>query len=117
MTLRERQSAFTSLVARLILFGELQGYAFTFGEAYRSPEEATRLAAEGKVKAIRKSLHCDRLAIDLNLFKDGIWLTKSEDYTPLGEWWEAQSTVDFECAWGGRFEDGNHFSAAFQGRK
>lgn len=115
MTLREKQSSFALLVARLINEIHRRGYQCTFGEAYRSPEEAARLAAAGK--GIVKSLHCDRLAIDLNLFKDGAYFGDTEAYKPFGEWWEAQSTTEIQCAWGGRFHDGNHFSVAHGGRK
>ena len=57
-----------------------------------------------------RSQHKRRLAIDLLLFKDGKYLTDTKDYAPLGLWWEQQGG-----AWGGRFEDGNHFSLAYQG--
>ena len=40
MTLREKQSAFVRLVAELIQQATAQGTELTFGEAYRSPEEA-----------------------------------------------------------------------------
>lgn len=115
MTLREKQSWFVVLVARLIDEATRRGYALTFGEAWRSPEEAARLAKIGK--GIKASLHTQRLAVDLNLFIDGVYQTKSEAYRPLGEWWEAQSTTEITCAWGGRFNDGNHFSIAHAGRK
>src|SRR5689334_17191417 len=114
MTLREKQSAFVVLVAKLIQHATEQGYALTFGEAYRSPEEAARLAKAGK--GIEKSLHTSRLAIDLNLFKDGVYLADTAAYKPLGEWWEAQGSPGLECCWGGRFKDGNHFSIAHMGR-
>jgi len=52
------------------------------------------------------SLHYKRLAIDLNLFKDGVWLKKSEDHKPLGDYWES---LDPQNRWGGRFSDGNHY--------
>lgn len=115
MTLRQKQSAFTRLVAHLILHAYRQGYELTLGEAYRSPEEAARLEKAGK--GIKASLHTQRLAIDLNLFKDGRFLTSSEDYRPLGLWWEQQSTEGYECCWGGTFADGNHFSISHGGRK
>lgn len=115
MTLREKQSAFAILVAQLIQHAFGMGYAVTFGEAYRSPEEAARLAKLGK--GITKSLHTQRLAIDLNLFKAGQYLSTTEAHRPLGEWWEAQSTPEVTCAWGGRFSDGNHYSLAHGGRK
>jgi hypothetical protein len=115
MTLSRKQSAFAVLVARLILFSESQGYGLTFGEAYRSPEEAARLAQAGK--GIAQSLHTKRLAIDLNLFIKGVYQSESGAYRVLGEWWERHGTDDLTCCWGGRFNDGNHFSVAHDGRK
>lgn len=113
--LREKQSIFVKLVAKLINEATVRGYEFTFGEAYRSPAEAERLNKLGL--GIKNSLHTVRLAIDLNLFKDGEFLTRTEDYRELGEWWEELSSSDYECVWGGRFQDGNHFSIAHGGRK
>lgn len=115
MNLREKQSAFAELVAYLILEATRRGYRITFGEAYRSPEEAARLAKAGK--GIANSLHTQRLAIDLNLFKNGVYLTSTAAHRPLGEWWESQSNSEIECCWGGRFNDGNHYSVAHGGRK
>lgn len=115
MTLREKQSVFALRVARLLQKAHALGYDVTFGETYRSPEEAARLAALGK--GIKTSLHTQRLAIDLNLFKDGVYLSSTEAHRPLGEWWEGQSSDGVECAWGGRFNDGNHYSIAHGGRR
>lgn len=115
MTLREKQSIFVNLVAELINHAQSLGFALTFGETFRSPEEASRLAKLGK--GIKNSLHTSRLAIDLNLFRDGKYLTKTEDHQVLGEWWEAQSFADIKCCWGGRFNDGNHYSIEHEGRK
>lgn len=115
MKLRQKQSIFAELVAELILKAFDLRYEVTLGEAWRSREEAERLASIGL--GSKKSLHCDRLAIDLNLFKNGKYLTKTEDYTELGEWWESQSTDEYTCCWGGRFMDGNHFSVGHGGRK
>lgn len=115
MTLREKQHAFARLVAALIQRADLCGYEVTLGEAYRSKEEAERLAKLGK--GIKNSLHTLRLAIDLNLFKDGKYLTSTEDYRELGEWWESLSTDELICVWGGRFGDGNHFSVMHGGRR
>jgi hypothetical protein len=111
LTLREKQSLFVVLVGQLIAKATADGYDLTFGEAYRSPEEAARLSKAGK--GIAKSLHTVRLAVDLNLFKDGAWLTTSEAHQPLGEWWEQLHPL---CRWGGRFKDGNHYSLTHEGR-
>ena len=113
MTLGEKQRLFTKLVGMLIEFAYANGYELTFGDAYRSPEQAKQNAAAGK--GIVNSLHCERLAIDLNLFRHGKYLTDSADYKPLGEFWES---LGADCAWGGRFTrpDGNHFSIRHAGR-
>jgi hypothetical protein len=93
MSLRERQSLFVRMVARLIDYADALGYELTFGDAY---------ATSGHVAG---SFHYSRLAIDLNLFKGGKYLTETEDHKPLGEFWEAIGGT-----WGGRFRDGNHYS-------
>lgn len=115
MTLRDKQSVFVLLIADLIQHAYSLGYQLTFGETYRSPEEAARLAKAGL--GIKASLHTQRLAVDLNLFKDGKYLSASNAYRPLGEYWEGQSGTEYDCCWGGRFGDGNHFSIAHGGRK
>lgn len=115
LTLRQKQSIFVGIVAELIVFARSHGYELTFGETYRSPEEADRLAKLGK--GVKKSLHTIRLAIDLNLFKNGIYLSSTESHRILGEWWEDQSDVEYTCTWGGRFGDGNHYSITHNGIK
>jgi hypothetical protein len=104
MTLRQKQSLFVFLIARLILFANENKLELTFGEAYRSPEEAKRQSKLGK--GIENSLHIKRLAVDLNLFKDGKYLSSTESHRILGEWWERQHPL---CRWGGRWNDGNHY--------
>lgn len=102
------QQLFAQDVARLIIFAKSKGYEVTLGEAYRTKEQAALDAEHGT--GIRSSLHCERLAIDLNLFSNGKYLTETPDYAVLGEFWESLSK---EHCWGGRFRsrpDGNHFS-------
>jgi len=110
MTLGQKQRKFAFMVAKLIEWAYESGYEVTFSECYRSPEEAKRNAKLGK--GIANSLHTQRLAVDLNLFKDGVYLTRSEDYRPLGIYWESLGGT-----WGGRFNDGNHFSLEHNGVK
>jgi len=110
VTLGDRQRKFTRMVALLIQYAYERGYELTFGEAWRTPEQAQRNAEAGT--GIANSLHCDRLAVDFNLFKDGEYLTQTEDHRELGEFWES-----IGGAWGGRFNDGNHYSLAYRGRK
>ena len=95
--LRQRQTEFAKQVPRLINQAFAFGYEVTLGDAYRPPH-ADYGASNSK--------HKKRLAIDLNLFKNGAYLRKTEDHRPLGEWWERQGGI-----WGGNFErrDGNHY--------
>lgn len=115
MTLREKQSLFAKLVPRLIDKAYELGFEITLGEVWRSEYAATEYA-RNKL-GIKASLHRDKLAIDINLFKDGKYLKSSEAHRPLGEWWENQSTLEYTCTWGGRFKDGNHYSLLHEGRK
>ncbi len=115
LTLLQKQKIFAQLVSKLIREAVSRGYEITFGEAYRTPEQAALNAAKGI--GIKNSLHTQRLAIDLNLFKENAFLVTTKDHQPLGEWWEAQSTDEYQCAWGGRFGDANHYSIAHEGRK
>lgn len=111
LTLRQKQSKFAVMVASLISQAIAMGFDVTLGEAYRSPQEAARLAKLGK--GIKNSLHTKRLAIDLHLFKNGKLLTRTDYYLPLGIWWEVQQGG----SWGGRFNDGGHFSLEHNGIK
>jgi len=97
MTLREKQSLFASLIPKLILYIYEQGYEVTLGDAY---------AKDGHSK---NSKHYDRLAMDLNLFLSGKYLTSTDDHRFAGVYWK---TLHPECTWGGDFrrEDGNHYS-------
>jgi hypothetical protein len=112
-TLGEKQRRFTKLVAQLITWAYANGYELTLGDAFRSAEQAKANAASGA--GIANSLHCERLAIDLNLFKFGQYLSDSAAYKPLGDYWK---TLGDDCAWGGDFKrpDGNHFSIRHGGR-
>jgi hypothetical protein len=108
MKLIEKQQLFTKLVAQLIIQANSLGYELTLGDAYRDPRlhgEFGNKLGYGKAK----SLHKLRLAIDLNLFRNGKYLTQTSSHLILGEWWEAQHSL---CRWGGRFKvpDGNHYS-------
>lgn len=93
MSLGDEQRKFTKKIALLILYAYERGYELTFGDAF---------AKDGHIDG---SFHYKRLAIDLNLFKDGNYLTKTSDHLFLGEFWESLGG-----SWGGRFNDGNHYS-------
>ena len=98
--LREAQSQFAGILPILMLYIGSTGLKMTLGDAW---------AREGHMK---RSLHYVRLAIDINLFRDGVYLKDTEDYRKAGEFWEALGG-----SWGGRWGDGDHFSLAWGGRK
>ena len=107
MNLSDKQKEFAHHASLLISYIFSQGYSCTFGETFRTPEQAMIYAKNGK--GILNSLHCKRLAIDLNLFSpEGKYLTDSALYEKFGTWWEI---LHPENRWGGRFPkpDGNHF--------
>jgi hypothetical protein len=113
MILGDQQRLFTHLVGKLIVFAYENGFELTFGDAYRSPEEAAREAAKGA--GIVNSLHSQRLAIDLNAFIGGVYQADSDRYAPLGAYWKSLHPL---CRWGGDFKsrpDGNHFSMTYGG--
>jgi hypothetical protein len=105
MTLFEKQICMTLMLKDLLEFADKQGYQVTLGDAYRDPR-AIFPYSHGK------SLHKIRLAIDLNIFKNNKLLTSGHDFLDLGEYWEKIGGT-----WGGRFEDGNHFSIEHEGMK
>jgi hypothetical protein len=110
-TLSQKQRRFARMIPRLIDKAHELGFEVTLGDAYRD----ARLHGAMGVKlgyGHRNSAHKIRLAIDLNLFRDGEFLEQTSDHQPLGEWWESQGG-----SWGGRFNDGNHYSLEHNGVK
>jgi hypothetical protein len=99
------------MVAQLIIWAYEQGYEMTFGDAYRDPRAFGEMKYQGPYGR-NSSCHKIRLAVDLNLFKDGKYLTETLDHLPLGEYWEGMGGT-----WGGRFDDGNHYSLEHLGVK
>lgn len=111
--LLNKQKRFTELLPKLILKVHELGLSCTIGDAYRDPRAFGPLGV-GKVYGNARSAHKMRLAIDLNLFDGDEMLTKTEDHRRLGEYWES---LDPLCRWGGRFNDGNHYSLEHMGVK
>ena len=113
MTLGEKQRLFTKLTAELIRHTyEDLGYELTYGETMRTSAQAIANAASGA--GISNSLHLLRLAVDFNLFINGVWQTDSVTYKLLGDYWKSLHPL---CRWGGDFSrpDGNHFSLSHNG--
>jgi len=106
MSLGDKQRLFTIAVSKLIGWAYGQGYELTFGDASRDPRLHGKVG-EKKAYGHAKSAHKKRLAVDLNLFKEGKYLTSTAAHEPLGEYWV---TLHEDAVWGGTFKDGNHYS-------
>ena len=91
--LGDDQRDFAKAFPLLLLHAFHLGYKITF------PPEHTN--------HIKNSFHFKGLAKDINLFKDGKYIRKTEGHLFLGLIWESMGGT-----WGGRFrkKDGNHYS-------
>lgn len=142
MTLREARVLFGDLLAKLIThINSTDGYSCAVGEVLRSDEQAAtnalkedgraRLAAlletvpefhtlamsvsnNGKGNGILLSVHRDGVAVDLILYKDGVWCQDSEEYRQFAEYWKGLHPL---CRAGYDFRDPGHFSLEWNGRK
>lgn len=117
VTLGQAQRRFTLAVGKLILRAYELGYELSLGDAYRDPRVFGMIGqARGYGRA--RSNHKRRLAVDLNLFREGVYLDASEDHRELGEWWESYGLeIDLPLSWGGHFGDGNHYSMQWRGQR
>lgn len=96
LSLRKRQSEFVRKLGLLIAFAYELGYELTIADVQSFP-------SHGRHR--RGSFHFKRLAVDINLFKDGKWLRKTSDHLSLGIFWKSIGGT-----WGGDWRDGNHYS-------
>jgi hypothetical protein len=130
-TLLQKQILFTKCLGELIRYAGEQGYEFTMGESHiATPRKGVANGVEcpkcrhlfnrtgffdDKVH-LTGGLHYDRLAVDMNLFIEGSYISDGahKAWKDLGEKWES---LDPLCTWGGRFRDANHFSITHGGKK
>jgi len=103
--LRQKQSEFALNVVKLLKFMDDRGYEFTLGEVYR-PSYVQRFLIKIGKSWTKNSQHSLKLAIDVNLFKNGKYLSSSSAHHECGKYWESLSLYN---VWGGRFRDGNHY--------
>lgn len=120
MSLVEKQFLFAKLLGRLLAYATEQHLWVTLGECYRSPAVAELNALKGL--GISNSLHIQRLAVDLQLFRPDdpdswIYLKAGTEpeYAKLGDFWCSLTDL---CRWGGHFHpkpDYDHFSITHNG--
>ena len=97
------------MVAELVQWAYEAGYEFTYGDGWRGTDPLKcpscqnphtyqeLLVFNGRSKKLY-SKHSDRLAVDFNVFKNGVLLKNKDEFLPLGEKWESMGG-----RWGGRF--------------
>ena len=103
LSLGAKQALFSRLMVKLLSHMHEQGYETRLGHTYRCEQ-----CPVGR----RRSCHKLKLAIDIHLFFNERYLTKTQDHQAFGEYWEALHPL---CSWGGRFNDGNHYSLRHAG--
>lgn len=105
-SLRQKQSLFILLFGHLIAWAYDQGYELTFGDAYDT---------DGDGGHMKGTVHNLRLAVDVNLFRGGMFLDGSESHFEMGNYWLSLHPL---CRWGGKFlhPDGNHYSLTHEGK-
>jgi len=113
LSLGETQRLFMRFLPLLIQYAYVNGYELTLGDGFRD-SRVFGTTAEQKGYGRQESNHKRRLAIDLNLFKDGNYLTDTSDHLFLGEYWESLHPL---FSWGGQFKDGNHYSVFYKGHR
>ena len=104
----DRQQTFTLNVARLIIYINQQGYACTFGETLRTKEMAQIYARTGR--GVLDSNHLYKLAVDLNLFKNGVYLSDAKEYRQFAEYWLTLNPFN-ESGYYWKSVDANHFES------
>jgi len=124
MSLRKNQSIFALNISKLIVYAYESGYEITLGEAYRTKSQQylyfegynimklgsdLKLAKTDPKSKTMFSKHLKKLALDINVFKDGRLLDKNDKelFKPLAEYWKSlnpKNTCGYYWGW-----DYNHF--------
>lgn len=122
MNLREQRCLFTLMVGELIVWvpSNLPEHALALAEVKRTKAQADANAASGA--GISNSLHLLGLAVDFDLYVDGVYQESSEAHARIGEKWKSMHPLN---RWGGDFRnregkpkpDGNHYSSERDGVK
>ena len=99
MTRIDEQWAFLQDYCKLLAKAGELGFVVTAGELWRPPEMQKIYLDTGRSKTMR-SQHLERLAGDLNFFRDGKLVQTREELKPLGDFWEGLNPKN---RWGGNW--------------
>lgn len=106
MSLVPVQAEFLLRVCDLIGAATRDGWVVTGGELWRPAEMQLIYFKAGKSKTMN-SQHLNRLAIDLNFFRDGKLITDRKQLKPLGQIWESfGEKYRWGGSWRGKIERG-----------
>jgi hypothetical protein len=114
MTYREARVNFTYALAQLVMKARELGFEAAFAEGMDR-----KTLKDPTTDHMKGSLHELGLAQDVDLYKDGVYLTQTADHVLLGQWWESYGVLmGWPLVWGGRFThpDGNHYSHRWGGK-
>lgn len=110
MSLGNEQRKFAPMFARLILYAYDMGYEVTLGDLFRDPRLHGEIG-EKRGYGHPKSCHKLKMAGDLNLFKDGKFMTDGSDHNILHDYWDSEGGAP-------RIKhDLNHYSLVYQGMR
>jgi len=113
MTLGEKQELFSRMLPLLYQYAHFMGYSIRTGDAFRDK----RLHGDIGIKmgyGHRNSCHKLKLAIDLNITKDGIYLTgipAQDAHNKIHDFWDligGAERIDHDL---------NHYSLEHQGHR
>lgn len=94
------QWEFLKNLSELIQFIESKGHIATGGELQRTIYQQKEYLRTGRTQTIN-SLHLSKMAIDLAIFKDNIWLQDRESLQQFGNFWES---LHPDNEWGGNWK-------------
>lgn len=115
LTLGQAQRIFTKNIGCLILYAYEMGFELSFGEAERTKSQVLlnyygfdvindskglRLNKRNRTSQTLNSKHTERLAVDFNVFVNGVWKQDFETVKPLGDYWVSLHPNN---VWGGDF--------------
>lgn len=109
-TLGQLQREFSLCLAKLILHIYDSGYQVSMAEGYVADTDRKDGDYDGPHR--HDGGHYKRIAQDLNVFKDGVWLSKGTEpiWRQLGKFWEA---IHPDARWDPT--DPNHFGLKHKG--
>jgi peptidoglycan L-alanyl-D-glutamate endopeptidase CwlK len=95
--LQALQNTFSANLSALINAIHVSGMTCSMGECYRTSEQQEIYIKQGKSKT-NNSMHCLRLAVDINIFINGQLIAEAEKLAALGKYWR---DLHPQNRWGG----------------